>query len=133
MLFLVAMLEKIDASEELAISVGKEYQHNSTVKGFHIYKEIWNPVKGAVLDTRLEPKNLTDKYTVCVEDNGNVVGHLTKGNNGRFSKTIFLFLRADEYGSCKVRIKKSKAIDCGEGMEVKCTSKFTGQRNLLIF
>ena len=47
----------------------------------------------------MEPENPTDKYVVCVENNGNVVGHLTKGNNGRISKTIFFFLRADEYGS----------------------------------
>ena len=51
------------------------------------------------LDTRMEPENPTDKYVVCVENNGNVVGHLTKGNNGRINKTIFFFLRADEYGS----------------------------------
>ena len=57
----------------------KEHQHNSKVKAFHVYKEIWNPVKREVLDTRMEPENPTDKYSVCVENNGNVeVGHLTK-------------------------------------------------------
>ena len=57
------MLDKIDTGEELAIVVVKEYQHNSTVNGFHVYKEIY-PVKGEVLDTRMEPENPTDKYAV---------------------------------------------------------------------
>ena len=102
------MLQKIDTREELAIVVVKEYEHNSTVKGFHVYKEIWNTVKGEALDTRMEPDNPTDKYAVCIENNGNVVGHLTKENKGRFSKTIFFYLIVGEYGSCKIRIKKSK-------------------------
>ena len=37
-------------------------------------------------------ENPTDKYAVSVENNGNIVGYLTNGNNGYFSKT-FLFLR----------------------------------------
>ena len=72
-----------------------------------------------------------DKYAVCIEKNRNVVGHLPKGKYGRFSKTIFFFLRADEYGSCKVRINKSKAINRGDGMEIECTLEFIGQRRFI--
>ena len=42
----VIMLEKINTNEKLRIVIVKEYQRKSTVKGFHVYKEIWNPVKG---------------------------------------------------------------------------------------
>ena len=63
--------------------------------------------------------------------NGNVVGHLPKGKYGRFSKTTFFFLRADEYGSCKVRINKSKAINRGDGMEIQSTLEFIGQRRFI--
>ena len=56
------------------------------------------------------------------------MGHLPKGKYGRFSQTIFFFLRADEYGSYKVRINKSKAINCDDGMEIECTLEFIGQR-----
>ena len=31
--FSITMLEKIDTSEELAVVIVKEYQHNSTIKG----------------------------------------------------------------------------------------------------
>ena len=77
----------------------------------------------------MEHENPTDKYAVCIEKNGNVVGHLPNGKYGGFSKTIFFFLRADECGSCKVRIKKSKAINHGDGMEIECT--FIGQRQFI--
>ena len=61
------MLEKINTNEKLKIKIKvKEYQHKSTVKVFHVYKEIWNPVEGEVLDTRMEPENPTDKYAVCI-------------------------------------------------------------------
>lgn len=59
--FFVIMLEKINTNEKLKIVIVKEYQHKSTVKGFHVYKEIWNPVEGEVLETRMELKNPTDK------------------------------------------------------------------------
>ena len=81
-------------------------QHNSTVKCFHVYKEIWNLVKEEVMDTRMEPENPTNKYTLCLENNGKVVGHLTKENNGHFSKMIFFFLRADKYESCQNKLKR---------------------------
>ena len=39
--FFVIMLEKVNTNEKLKIVIVKEYQHKSTVKGFHVYKEIW--------------------------------------------------------------------------------------------
>ena len=35
--FFVIMLEKINTNEKLKIIIVKEYQHKSTVKGFHVY------------------------------------------------------------------------------------------------
>ena len=132
--FFVIMLDKINTNKKLKIKVKvivKEYQHKSTVKGFHAYNEIQNPVEGKVLDTRMELENPTDKYAVFIEKNGNVVGHLPKEKYGRFSKTIFFFLRADEYGSCKVRINKSKATNWFDGMEIECTLEFIRQRRFI--
>ena len=129
--FFVIMLEKINTNEKLKIVIVKEYQHKSTVKGFHVYKEIWNPVEGEVLDTRMELENPADKYAVWIEKNGNDVGQMPRRKYSCFSKTIFFFLRADEYGSCKVRINKSKAINRGDGIEIECALEFIGQRRFI--
>ena len=37
-----------------------------------------------------------------------IVGHLPLGKDGKFAKTVFYFLRADEYGSCNVLIKAKR-------------------------
>ena len=69
----------------------KEYQHKSTAKGFHVYKEIRNPVEGGVLDTTMELENPTDKYAVCIEKNGNILGTLAYGKTRSLQQNDFLF------------------------------------------
>ena len=59
-----------------------------------------------------EPRNIVNKYAVSVQItlcDGEVVGHLMKGKSGRFAKTIFYFLRADEKNDCTV-VVTGKAI-----------------------
>ena len=36
------------------------------IKGYHEYKEIWTPTMEQALKAVPEPKNVVDKYTVCV-------------------------------------------------------------------
>jgi len=36
-----------------------------------------------------EPKNVVDKYAVCVMLSDEIVGHLKKGRTGHFAKTVF--------------------------------------------
>ncbi len=50
---------------------------------------------GEKLKAMMRPNNVGDKYSFCVKINDTMVGHLPKGPNGRFAKTIFFFLRAD--------------------------------------
>ena len=103
------------------------FEMDSYIKGFHEYKEIWTPTMEQALKAIPEPKNVVDKYAVCVMLGDEIVGHLKKGRTGRFAKTVFYFLRADEKGLC-VAIVKRKAVNFGdgEGMQVLCTHHFKG-------
>ncbi len=47
------------------------------------------------LEVMMEPNKVTDIYAFCVKKE-NIMGHLPKGLNGTFAKTIFFFHRADE-------------------------------------
>ena len=68
-----------------------------------------------------------DKYAVCVKKENKRVGHLPLGKSGKFSKTIFYFLRADEFSSCKIVVTgKPVNLGDGEGMQVPCKLIFTG-------
>ena len=82
---------------------------------------------GQTLKAIPEPKNVVDKYAVCVMLGDEIVGHLNKGRTARFAKTVFYFLRADEKGLC-VAIVKGKAVNFGDGerMQVPCTLHFKG-------
>ena len=69
---------------------------------------------------------------VDVKKNNYVVGHLTLACSGKFAKTIFYFLRADEWSECKV-IATGKQVNRGDGdgMQVPCLLKFYGQKSLI--
>ena len=77
-----------------------------------------------------EPTNPVDKYAFCVIHGKQIVGHLEKGKNRRFAKTIFYFLRADPARSkCTVTVKgKAVNLGYGDGMQVPCRLKLEGDR-----
>ena len=45
------------------------FEIESTVMGFHVYRNNWKPVIGEVLELCMEPQNEVDKYAVAVVDN----------------------------------------------------------------
>ena len=51
-----------------------------------------------------------DKYAIRVKKENEIVRHLPHGKDGKFAKTEFYFLRANEYGSCNVLIKGTPLI-----------------------
>ena len=125
-------LTKLTQNEEIPIVVTTDVDVDSFVKGHHEYKSIWTPKIGEILSTEREPGNLVDKYAVCVKKENEIVGHLPLGKDGKFAKTVFYFLRADEYGSCNVLIK-GKPVNLGDGdeMHVSCTLNFVGQKKFI--
>ena len=60
----------------------------------------WTPELGENLNVLMEPDNRVGKFAVCVEKDDRVVGHLKKGDSGKFTKTIFYYLRSDTYCNC---------------------------------
>ena len=47
-------------------------------------------VIGEVLKTCMEPQKEVGKYAVAAVDNeNNVISHLTKGKSGKYAKTLF--------------------------------------------
>ena len=55
--------------------------------GYHVYKDRWTPVKGAVV----EPKNKYDKFAVAIEKNDCLVGHLPKEKTTSLQKLFSTF------------------------------------------
>ena len=83
-------------------------------------------MNGEELYARMGPRNVKNKYTVCVSKNdGIIVGHLNKGITGRFAKTIFHFLRVNHGSICTAEVTgKPVNMEDGKGMQ---TLNFSGQ------
>ena len=60
--------------------------------------------KGEILNTPLEPEDAIDKFTVAVEKEGQISGHLSKGKSGRFAKVIVYFIRANYGNACQGKV-----------------------------
>ena len=99
---------------------------------YHEYRKTWAPFLGEVLQCRMEPDNAVDKYAVVVMNKDRVVGHLMKGKSGKFTKTVFFFLRTGVINSATLKIT-GKAVNKGKaiGMEVLCSITFTGIKPML--
>ena len=61
----------------------------------------------------LEPENVVDIPVLAVEKEGQIVGHLNRRNSGRFAKTAFYFLRANNENICQVQVR-GKKVNLGE-------------------
>ena len=62
----------------------------------------WSPETDEILKTSLESENVVDRFAVAVEKEGQIDGHLNKGNSGRLAKAIFYFLRANHGNTSQV-------------------------------
>ena len=108
------------------------FETPSYINGYHEYRKIWTPFLQEELCGEMEPANPVDKYAVAVKENNVAVGHLPLGCGGKFAKTIFYFLRADEWSEFKV-IVTGKPVNrgYGDGMQVPCLLKFHEQKSLI--
>ena len=122
------LTQKIDTP--IPIIKEKELNFKSFVMGFHEYRKTWKPKPNEILEVELEPTNKMDKFAVAIIKNKEIIGHLPLGKTGRFSKTIFYFLRC-EHNDCKVKIVDGKAVNLGDGMRVPCILVFRGQREFI--
>ena len=126
------LLTEINEDDTIRIVLLVNFETPSYIKGYHEYQKIWTPFLQEELCGEMEPANPVDKYAVAVKKNNVVVGHLPLGCSGKFAKTIFYFLRADEWSECKV-IVTGKLVNCrdGDSMQVPCLLKFHGQKSLI--
>lgn len=102
-----------------------EFSLPSSVRGYHIYQEIWKPTIGEELTCTREPRNAVDRYAVAVvKENGRertVVGHLP----GKISKISSLFLRRGGAIICQVTGTRRYSTDLVQGgLEIPCILVF---------
>ena len=118
--------------EDIPIIVVTSTDIISNIKGYHVYKSVSTPTLQEQVYGEIEPRKPVDKYAVAVKKDEKVVGHLPLGENGKFAKTIFYFLRADPYGKCKITVTgKTVNLGDGDGMQVPCILHLSGQKSMV--
>ena len=64
--------------------------YDSDVRGYHVYKDVWEASHGELLNCERETGNSFDPFAVCVKKHDDIVGHV--------SKTILAYMFAVFFG-----------------------------------
>ena len=62
---------------------------SSMVRGYHVYKTVWQPSIGDEFETTVEEGNSHDRYAFAVIVSGMEVGHVPR----EMSKDVFYFIK----------------------------------------
>ena len=87
------------------------FEREYSVRGFHVFRDIWTPLEGEILDTTREHNNPYDKYAVAVKKGQITVGHVPC----EISKTVAFFIKHGGIVVCKVISSQHRHSEMGGG------------------
>ena len=97
---------------------------SSFVRGHHIYKRIWTPSEGEVLQLQREPSNPKDRFAVVVCLDGEIVGRVPANLAPTFSPFL-----ARECNTITATITGARVNrGAGLGLEVPCCYTLNGPK-----
>ena len=104
-------------------SSNETFQLESVVRGHHVYKTIWTPSVGQLLQASAEEHNTKDSCAVGLIHQGETVGHMPR----EISTTSWFFLRHGGNISCEITGRGRRSPIPGKGLEVPCKYTFSGK------
>ena len=69
----------------MAASSRATFTVESCIRGYHVYKDIWNATIGEELECVRESDNPADRYAVAMKKDNETVGHVPRMFLGDFS------------------------------------------------
>ena len=104
----------------------QKFVTNSMIRGYHIFRTIWDAVIGEHLQCVREVGNVEDRYAVAVRRGDSVIGHIPQ----KISTLCSLFIRRGGTINCTVSGHRRYSRDLPQGgLEVPCQLHFTGMPN----
>ena len=88
-----------------------EFECESCIRGYHIYKDIWNSTIGEHLICERETLNSTDRYAVAVLKDDIIIGHLPRV----LSRICSLFIVRGGTITCVVNGARRYSADLPQG------------------
>ena len=74
------------------VPVESSYTIEAVIRGYHVYKEIWESVVGQVLPCQQEHGNVHDPYAVAVVNEGVTVGHVPRAISSVCSSFLYAYV-----------------------------------------
>ena len=101
----------------------ERYRVESCVRGYHVYKDIWEASIGEELPCKRENGNRADPFAVAAVKNRVTVGHIPR----KISSVCSLFLRRNGVISVCTTEKRRFSEDLPQGgLEIPCILSFEG-------
>ncbi len=105
------------------------FQIASCVRGYHVYKAIWNPFAGQEYTCEREEANGEDPYAVAIISGGVTVGHVPR----KISAACSLFLQRFGHINCIITGSRRYSEDLPQGgLEIPCLYTLTGESKLIM-
>lgn len=101
------------------------YCFRSYIRGYHQYKEIWEPTIGEILLLKTEEENTHDRFAVAVQREGVVVGHIPFNLAPVASYFLEVEGNKGEVEVTGARVNRG----AGYGLEIPCMYRFFGGKN----
>ena len=102
---------------------------DSMVRGYHVYKDVWNATLDEELPCEREMDNTADRFAVAVKKDAVVVGHVAK----KISSICSMFIHRGGSIVCTVTGFRQFSDDLVQGgLEIPCKLTFTGDNTLIL-
>ena len=102
------------------------FRIESTVRGHHVFKDVWTPCINEQLQVHIEEGNAFDEHAVAVWKDGQAVGHLPR----EIATTCWHFLRRrNSRILCQITGHRRCSEIRGKGLVVPCIYTFEGKQN----
>ena len=103
--------------------VMEKYSIDSCVRGYHVYRDIWEASVGEQLPCEREGGNGADPFAVAIKRSGAVVGHIPR----KISSVCSLFLRRNGVMKVEMTGGSPYSADLPQGgLEIPCIITFEG-------
>ena len=100
------------------------YLYDSVIRGHHVYKDVWTPRIGEILQVARYTDNHHDRFAVGVFKEDTIVGHVPR----EYSRMFYYFLVHSGGITCEITGRRK----FGKGLEVPCVYTFTGIEKIIV-
>ena len=103
----------------MAVGRSSILSFGSVIRGHHVYKTVWTPSIGEMLESQPDTGNKHDRYAIGMVKDGEIVGHAPK----EISRIFHYFIQHN--GTISAEVTGHRKL--GKGLEIPCNYILKGK------